>query len=57
LTQDVTSALNLQPAFQVQDSLIRKADAIFEKEQAFVLEAAKKKPDKAGSALYVNEHG
>ncbi|KIM45915.1 hypothetical protein M413DRAFT_297297 [Hebeloma cylindrosporum] len=57
LTQDVTSALSLQPAFQVQESLMRKADAIFEKEQAFVLEAAKKKHEKASSALYVNEHG
>jgi mediator of replication checkpoint protein 1 len=57
LTQDVTSALHLQPAFQVQESQMRKADAIFEKEQAFVLEAAKKKPENTKSELYINEHG
>lgn len=56
LTQDVSVALNLQPAFQVKEGLIRKADAIFEKEQALVMESALQKPNKKPE-LYVNDHG
>ncbi|CAA7260269.1 unnamed protein product [Cyclocybe aegerita] len=51
LTQD------LQPAFQPSGGLLRKADAIFEKEQAFVLEAHTKKPSRQNTEIYVNEHG
>ncbi|KJA24601.1 hypothetical protein HYPSUDRAFT_478483 [Hypholoma sublateritium FD-334 SS-4] len=56
LTQDVSIALNLQPAFQVTEGLMRKADAIFEKEQAFIMESALQKPNKKPE-LYVNDHG
>ncbi|KAF8974693.1 hypothetical protein BDZ97DRAFT_1774908 [Flammula alnicola] len=56
LTQDVTAVISLQPAFHVGENLMRKADAIFEKEQAFVLEAAIKKPSKKPE-LYINDHG
>lgn len=52
LTQD----LILQPAFQVDDKLLRKADAIFEKEQGYIVEAASKKATKAPE-FYVNEVG
>ncbi|KAF8803773.1 hypothetical protein BYT27DRAFT_7302755 [Phlegmacium glaucopus] len=51
LTQDVTLA------FQAENKLIRKADAIFEKEQAFVLEAATRKIHNSKPDLYVNELG
>ncbi|KAF9452158.1 hypothetical protein P691DRAFT_772498 [Macrolepiota fuliginosa MF-IS2] len=52
LTQD----LELQPAFQVDEKLLRKADAIFEKEQEYVVEAAVKKSVKE-QELYVNDVG
>jgi len=52
LTQD----LILQPALQVDDKLLRKADAIFEKEQEYIVEAANKKITKAPE-FYVNEVG
>jgi mediator of replication checkpoint protein 1 len=51
LTQDVTLA------FQAENKLMRKADAIFEKEQAFVLEAATRKIHNSKPDLYVNELG
>jgi len=51
LTQDVTLA------FQAENKLIRKADTIFEKEQAFVLEAATRKIHNSKPELYVNELG
>ncbi|KAJ6539028.1 hypothetical protein B0H19DRAFT_1269396 [Mycena capillaripes] len=53
LTQDV----DLQPAFDVGDNLRRQADAIFEKEQEFVWEAANKKSENKKEELYVNDHG
>ncbi|KAJ7667686.1 hypothetical protein DFH06DRAFT_225551 [Mycena polygramma] len=51
LTQD------LQPAFEAGDHLKRQADAIFEKEQGFLWEAANKKSDTQKDELYVNDHG
>ena len=52
LTQDVTLV------FQAENKLLmRKADAIFEKEQAFVLEAATRKIHDSKPDLYVNELG
>ena len=57
LTQDVAAAIQLQPAFQAEESLVRKADAIFEKEQAFVIEANSKKVTRQPTELYVNELG
>ncbi len=52
LTQD----LALQPAFQVDEKLMRKADAIFEKEQEYVVEVASKKDTKE-QEFYINEVG
>ncbi|KXN87951.1 hypothetical protein AN958_07961 [Leucoagaricus sp. SymC.cos] len=52
LTQD----LILQPAFQVDEKLLRKADVIFEKEQEYVVEAASKKGGKEPE-FYINEVG
>lgn len=52
LTQD----LALQPAFQVDERLLRKANDIFEKEQEFVVEAASKKDIKE-QEFYINEVG
>jgi len=54
LTQDVT---DLQPAFNAGESLLRKANDIFEKEQAYVVEAAREIPKKKSRELYVNEIG
>ncbi|KAJ6510156.1 hypothetical protein C8R47DRAFT_1096888 [Mycena vitilis] len=51
LTQD------LQPAFEASDHLKRQADAIFEKEQEFLWEAANKKSDTQKDELFVNDHG
>jgi len=53
---ELTQDLILQPAFQVDDKLLRKADAIFEKEQRYIVEAASKKATKAPQ-LFVNEVG
>ncbi|KAH9482945.1 hypothetical protein JR316_0005045 [Psilocybe cubensis] len=58
LTQDVVVVNQLQPAFQASDNLLRKADAIFEKEQEFVVEDAQRKEHKEKKPqLYVNDHG
>ncbi|KAF8631123.1 hypothetical protein AX15_002470 [Amanita polypyramis BW_CC] len=52
LTQDI----RLQPAFNPSDQLLlRRADSIFEKEQAYLLEASNKKCEK--KQLYVNDFG
>ncbi|KAJ7873298.1 hypothetical protein B0H14DRAFT_2720115 [Mycena olivaceomarginata] len=53
LTQDV----DLQPAFEVGDRLKRQADAVFEKEQGFLWEAANRKSEAKPQELYVNDHG
>jgi mediator of replication checkpoint protein 1 len=53
LTQDV----DLQPAFEVGDRLKRQADAVFEKEQGFLWEAANRKSEAKQQELYVNDHG
>lgn len=57
LTQDVAAVVHLQPAFQAEASLARKANAIFEKEQAFVIEANTRKVARQHTELYVNELG
>lgn len=46
----------LQPALQVDEKLLRKADMIFEKEQESVVEALNKK-DAKEQEVYVNELG
>ncbi|KAF9482017.1 hypothetical protein BDN70DRAFT_487886 [Pholiota conissans] len=56
LTQDVYTAVNLQPPFEDGENLMRKADSIFEKEQAFLVESALHVPAKKPE-LYVNDHG
>ncbi|KAJ7499242.1 hypothetical protein FB451DRAFT_31624 [Mycena latifolia] len=54
LTQDV----DLQPAFEVgDDHLKRQADAIFEKEQEYLWDAASRKAEAKKQELYVNDHG
>jgi len=57
LTQDVEAAIHLQSAFQAEGTLKRQADGIFEKEQAFVMEANTKKLVRQNTELYVNELG
>ncbi len=52
----LTLDTKLQPALEVNTQTRRKADAIFEKEQNFVLEEALKKPQ-AKQELYVTENG
>jgi mediator of replication checkpoint protein 1 len=52
----LTLDVGLQPALEVNENRLRLADAIFEKEQAYVIEAANRKP-KAKLELYVNDHG
>ncbi|KAF4619463.1 hypothetical protein D9613_005412 [Agrocybe pediades] len=54
LTQDIAG---LQPAFNVDDDLLRKADDIFEKEQALLVESAVKEAPKKKGKVYVNESG
>ncbi|KAF8165077.1 hypothetical protein B0H34DRAFT_687709 [Crassisporium funariophilum] len=54
LTQDV---IQLQAAFRADDGLLRKADAIFEKEQAFVVEAATDRERTRKPELYINDLG
>jgi mediator of replication checkpoint protein 1 len=52
----LTLDVNLQPALEVDENRLRQADLIFEKEQAYLVEAANRKP-KAKPELYVNDHG
>lgn len=52
----LTLDVGFQPALIVDDNLRRQADAIFEKEQAYLVEAANRKPKK-NEELYVNDHG
>ncbi|PBK72902.1 hypothetical protein ARMSODRAFT_953311 [Armillaria solidipes] len=54
---DLTQDISLGPAFQVRDSSkLKEADAIFEKEQEYVLQEANQVPQKQ-SDLYVNSDG
>ena len=52
----LTLDVGLQPALEVDENRLRQADAIFEKEQEYLVEAANWKP-KAKPELYVNDHG
>jgi mediator of replication checkpoint protein 1 len=52
----LTLDVRLQPPLEVDEGRLRQADTIFEKEQAYVVEAANRKP-KARPELYVNDHG
>jgi mediator of replication checkpoint protein 1 len=52
----LTLDVGLQPALEVDENVQHQADVIFEKEQAFVVEAANRKPKKKPE-LYVNDHG
>ncbi|KDR83459.1 hypothetical protein GALMADRAFT_219286 [Galerina marginata CBS 339.88] len=54
LTQDVS--IDLQPAFQ-DDGFLRKAEAILEKEDAFLQEGAAKEQLTKKPTIYVNDHG
>ncbi|KAJ7688416.1 MRC1-like domain-containing protein [Mycena rosella] len=51
LTQD----LDLEPAFEVGDHLKRQADAIFEKEQEYVWNAANRKADTKKQELFLTQ--
>ncbi|KAK0453298.1 MRC1-like domain-containing protein [Armillaria borealis] len=54
---DLTQDISLGPAFQVDDSSkLKEADAIFEKEQEYVLQEVNQVPPKQ-SDLYVNSDG
>ena len=46
----------MQPSLDVTDSTRKKAEAIFDKEQEFVIQDAVEKPAKS-SQLFVNQHG
>lgn len=48
--------MGLQPALDVDENIRRQADAIFEKEQEYVVEAANRKPRKEPT-VYVNDDG
>ena len=52
----LTLDVRLQPALEVSEKLRRQADTVFEKEQGYLLEAARRKP-KQTPELYVNDHG
>ena len=52
----MTLDVGLQPALEVDETIRRQADAIFEKEQEYVVEAAHRKPKK-DPTLYVNDDG
>ncbi|KAF7978296.1 hypothetical protein HWV62_887 [Athelia sp. TMB] len=52
----LTLDVGFQPVLEVDENLRRQADAIFEKEQAYLVEAANRKPKKK-EELYVNDHG
>lgn len=53
---DLTQDLSLQPAFNINNQgLLRKAESIFEKEQAYLFEAGSKGPQK--KQFYVNDFG
>ncbi|THH02393.1 hypothetical protein EW026_g443 [Hermanssonia centrifuga] len=52
----LTMDAQIQPALDVDETLLRKADDIFEKEQEFLLEDAVKAPPSQRS-VYVNETG
>lgn len=53
----LTLDVGLQPALEVSENLRRQADSIFEKEQAYILEAATRRPKNTKPELYVNDHG
>ncbi|KAF5369809.1 hypothetical protein D9758_001353 [Tetrapyrgos nigripes] len=53
LTQDVA----LQPALEVDENLQRRADAIFEKEQEYVVDAANQRPVRTQGTWYITENG
>lgn len=53
----LTEDLALQPALDIRQSLLRKADDIFEKEQQLIAEAALQAESPEKKRLFVNEHG
>ena len=52
----LTLAPAMQPSLDVTDSTRKKAEAIFDKEQEFIVQDAVEKPVKS-SQLFVNQHG
>lgn len=59
ISQDLalTEDLALQPALDIRQSLLRKADDIFEKEQQLIVEAALQAASPEKKSFFVNEHG
>ena len=53
----LTLGQSLQPALEVDESLLRQADNIFEKEQGFIVGEATVVPKSAAKPLFVNRHG
>jgi len=53
LTMDVA----LQPALDISQTLRRKADEIFDKEQELIAEGANRGISPEKKRMYVNEHG
>lgn len=53
----MTEDLALQPALDIRQSLLRKADDIFEKEQQLIVEAALQSASPEKKGFFVNEHG
>lgn len=59
-TQDLSLSLGatLQPALEVDENLMRKADAIFEREQEFVVGDSRSSGRPAGKPeMFINKHG
>lgn len=52
----LTLDVGLKPALEVSGTLRQKAEAIFEKEQEYVVAVAAK-TDRPKDVLYVNDHG
>ncbi|KAH0839632.1 hypothetical protein J3R83DRAFT_548 [Lanmaoa asiatica] len=53
----LTLDVGLKPALEVSGTLRQKAEAIFEKEQGYVVAAAGQQNDRPKELLYVNDHG
>lgn len=53
----LTLGQSLQPALEVDESLLRQADNIFEKEQEFIVEEGARVPRSAAKPLFINRHG
>ncbi|KAG9317178.1 hypothetical protein JVU11DRAFT_1371 [Chiua virens] len=53
----LTLDIGLKPALEISGVLQQKAEAIFEKEQEYVVAAAVQQNDRSKEHLYINDHG